>query len=197
MDALKIIWDNLIVVLLILWAIICIVKDIDFKSKLNFYENYENYDNSQSSLDNDYYSYSKNNTPDHVSSCKTNSKYNGRDYSLFSIDEIFNTDCNTNDDNYEINNNYKIKKSRSSASKLNEYLEIDKVDFYKNSNKLDSESEESLLESQSDYLNKLSICKMCKQKICKYYSKAYYRFSDNSICEQCFNNIKRKISHTR
>lgn len=191
--ALKIIWDNLIVILLVLLAIICMIKEIDFKSKISFYDSD---DNSQCSFDKEYNNYTTDNNQTFVSPYTKNYK-NEENYQLFFIDEIVNTESDEYKQKYENNKIYKIKRSKSSASELNEYLKTDNdtLHVYSDPNKLyDFQSEESLLESQSGIiLKKLSICVKCRKQIVRYYSKAYYRFSDNSICEQCYDRLKNNL----
>ena len=37
----------------------------------------------------------------------------------------------------------------------------------------------------------------CNKNISQYFTKAYYRYKDNSICYDCYDNLKKELTLSR
>ena len=207
---LNIICEKLAGLLLFFWTTLCSYLTFNFTNGNNFNENFGNFkknsvhfidkqiNNSENSLS----TVSSLIFPSSKSSSKTSSE--NRDsplmYPTYFIDEIMSdlsesqSNCNLGVNNLKKINS-RIKRNKSSASKLNLYFKKD------NPNILLNKNNESIIKNQNkkfvddailiqEQITKSVICRKCFKPISQYFTKAYYRYQDNSICYDCYNNLK-------
>ena len=96
-----------------------------------------------------------------------------------------------------------IKRNKSSASKLNLYFSKDNLNLLLNrdrNKKIKKEEPISYTKgtvNNEEKINKSTICKRCYKNISQYFTKAYYRYKDNSICYDCYDNLKKELTLSR